>query len=645
MHHRPAVRPLLLALLTAGCQEYTVDKPEPVIPEPLPECEYTPPPTESRPINPLCDEVEPPAGGFTPVIKWSGGRNQSCTALPAVGDIDGDGMPEVIGNFVSGFLGIGLPGQSGDLVVLHGDTGREMWRKNADIGYGSAIALGNISGDPLPEILIVTAVKSGFVGFNGRYAVRAYDHEGTMLWQSEDFGNADFDYATAPVISDMNHDGTPEIVAGRVILNADGTTRGVGNGGHGSWGKLPGGISEGSIPAVVDIDLDGDEEVITGNTWYDIDGNTIWDDGGGGVLSNGRKGDGMVGIANLDDDPEGEVVISSYDSVRAIDTDGRLLWGPVTPAGANIVSPSAIADIDLDGRPEIIVAGGNQLIALNHDGTELWNVPVTDESGATGASIFDFEGDGVPEVVYIDEIQMMAMDGRTGAIKFYTDQHQSATMMDYPVVADVDADDHADIVVCHQGYGVALSVFEDEDNSWRPARRMWNQHAYSVTNIADDFSIPPSVPAPFTVHNTWHSAISEPVTATGAIFEGPVDVGAQILGFCAESCNGAPSVELFARLVNTSANNVDAGVISLSLYAYQDGSRILVDTEVTSADVGPGSTGGDVTFLVPRALAGNAQSWEVVADDIGGGIGIISECAEANNTATLSDPLCAAAQD
>ncbi|HMV67060.1 MAG TPA: VCBS repeat-containing protein, partial [Myxococcota bacterium] len=356
-------------------------------------------------------------------------------------------------------------------------------------------------------------------------------------------------------------------------------------------------------------------------------------------------GDGMIGIANLDDDPEGEVIVSSYNTVRALDTDGKRMWGPYTPTNANIVSPSAIGDIDLDGRPEIIVAGGNQLIALNHDGTELWSVPVQDESGATGASIFDFEGDGIPEVVYIDEIQMIAVDGRTGATKFYSDEHKSATMMDYPIVADVDGDDHAEIVVCHQGFGLALSVYGDEDDSWRPARPVWNQHAYSITNIADDFSIPPTVPPPFTVHNTWHAALSEPVTPTGAVFDGPVDVGAQLLGYCDVSCAADVPIEVFGRLVNVSPGVVPAGSLKMTLYAYEGTKKILVGTEETTADVASGTTGGDVSFLVPRDLAASADRFELVADDIGGGIGLVSECAEANNTAEIEGPLCAPWED
>ncbi|HMV66426.1 MAG TPA: hypothetical protein PKA64_06215, partial [Myxococcota bacterium] len=231
---------LITALaLVAGCQEYTVRKPPIEPPEPPPECAFEAPEPDPVPVNPLCDPVEEPPGGFRPIVEWSAGRNESCTALPAVGDLDGDGLPEVVANFVGGLLG-GTPGKPGDLVVINGQTGREKWRRNAEIGYGSAIALGNITGDPLPEIVVVTTVEKGFVGFAGRYAVRAYSNTGDKLWETESYGNDDFDYATAPIIADMDHDGSPEIIAGRVIFNADGTLRGRGRGGRGSWGVLPG---------------------------------------------------------------------------------------------------------------------------------------------------------------------------------------------------------------------------------------------------------------------------------------------------------------------------------------------------------------------------------------------------------------------
>jgi len=332
-------------------------------------------------------------------------------------------------------------------------------------------------------------------------------------------------------------------------------------------------------------------------------------------------------------------VFATSNKVRAQDTDGRVIWGPIEIPGGNITSPPAVADIDRDGQPEIIVAGGNTLFALNHDGTVLWQDAVEDLSGATGASIFDFEGDGIPEVVYIDEIQMIAYEGTTGRRKFYSDEHSSATMYDYPVIVDVDADDHAEILVCHDGFGVALTSFGDEDNSWRPARKVWNQHAYTVTNIADDLTVPATSPASWQAHNTWHSALTTFVDAGGGELEGPFDVSAEIVAYCETSCVSAV-VEVFARLVNLSPNALPANTVSLSLYAVEGTLRTLIGTETVPSEVASGTSDGVVTFLVPAALAASADGFEAVADDLGGGVGVLAECAEANNVGLWLGSLC-----
>jgi hypothetical protein len=97
---------------------------------------------------------------------------------------------------------------------------------------------------------------------------------------------------------------------------------------------------------------------------------------------------------------------------------------------------------------------------------------------------------------------------------------------------------------------------------------------------------------------------------------------------------------VWARLTNSSTSEIPAGLVSLSLYATMSGSRILVDTEPTTSDVPAGETGGDVMFTVPTDVAFGATGWEIVADDLGGGVGTLTECAEANNAARMTGPLC-----
>jgi hypothetical protein len=645
---RPRCSPHLLCLLLISCSDYKLayeenntpggddtaagsdDTDTPPVPE---ECESASWPAEAVGLSDQCP-VEP-KGGFTPIVEWESGAGYNCTALPVVADLDGDGLPEIIYNRTD-FLAVF--GGTGTLVALRGDGSGTLWQVEAGLGYGDAPAVADINDDGSPEIFIVREYEnpldifSGQLFGDGDYTVAMYDASGTEQWESEHFIAADFDYAATVAVSDMDHDGTPEVIVGRVILSStDGSTRGVGEYGRGSWGYDPLGFLtdtglEASVSAVTDIDLDGQEEVIVGDAIYAIDGTAKW------VDTSGTANDGMIAVANLDDDPEGEWVASTNNTVRAHDTDGSLLWGPVTITSGNILSVAGIADLDNDGYPEIVVAGGNELRCINHDGSTLWSTQAHDESGATGASIFDFEGDGELEVVYIDEMEMIAFEGATGVRKFYSNQHSSATMMDYPVIADVDADDHAEIVVCHDGYSSAISVYGDLDDSWASARTVWNQHAYSISNINDDLSVPTTATPGFTTHNTWHSGIA----GTGeAVLD---DLEIEIAEVCTDEC-GQGVVYVTVRLRNRGAESIGAG-LSVALYARIGGSNVLLTTTTSADPIDSGMSSAGVVLTVDADDLAGADALVAVIDDDGTGTGVIAECAEQNNDFTWSGDLC-----
>ncbi len=641
------MRPLLLPLLLIGCSDYKIsntddnlggdatataaaddigDSAAPAA------CEASTWPAEDIGFTDTCPAE--PKGGFTPIVEWDAGAGYNCTALPVVADLDGDGLPEILYNrtdFWSFF------GGTGTLVALHGDGSGTLWEAEGALGYGAAPAVADLDGDGSPEIVVVREYEnpidifSGSFGADGDYTAVLYDASGNELWESAHFIAGDFDYAAAPVISDMDHDGSPEIVIGRVILSADGSTRGVGEYGQGSWGYDPTGIFssgglEASISAVADIDLDGVEEVIVGDALYSPDGTALW------VDTSSTADDGMIAVANLDSDPEGEWVASTGNTVRAHDTDGSLLWGPVVIPSGNILSVAGIADLDGDGMPEIVVAGGNELICLNHDGSELWRAQAHDESGATGASIFDFEGDGELEVVYIDEVEMSAFEGATGQRKFYSSEHASATMMDYPVIADVDGDDHAEIVVCHGGYSTALSVYGDQDNSWAPARGLWNQHAYSINNINDDLTVPTTATPAFTDNNTWHAGVA----GTGeGLFH---DLEVEIVEVCTDECDEGV-VYVTIRMRNRGEQPVPAG-LSAALYAQTAGTNTLLATITAPADIPGGTSSEGLLLTVDGAALAGADALVAIVDDDGTGTGVIEECAEQNNDYTFSGPFC-----
>ncbi len=557
-----------------------------------------------------------PKGGFTPIEEWVGGSGYGCLSQPLVADLDADGNPEVILTLVN------LLGTKGWLTVLDGQTGVTKWQTSTDnFAYGSPPAVADIDHDGKGEIIAVREYQSGLLG-DGEYAVARFEDDGTETWESEHFTKYSFDWATAPTISDMNHDGTAEIVVGRVILTINGDTRGEGEYGRGSYGQAIS-ISESSVPAVVDLDLDGSEEIIVGDARYDLDGNAIWTDT--------SQEDAMIGVANLDDDPEGEIVAISYDTIRAVDTDGSIMWGPTEVPSANILATPAIGDLDDDGYPEIVTAGGNKLVVFNHDGTELWTASITDKSGASGASIFDFEGDGIPEVVYIDEVEMIAFEGTTGRIKFYDSDHASGTMFDYPTVADVDADGHAEILVCHNGMSYAVTAFGDADNSWAPVRKLWNQHAYSINNINDDLSVPVTATPAFTTHNTWHSAIA----LDGALPQ--LDLQSEVLDVCTDDCDEGV-VWVTARETSRGLEDVTVDT-TMTLYAEFESDLVPLDATLVPATLVSGWSSDAVVWEVDAAdLVGATAVWVYADDDSAGGA--VDECREDNNGFRFAGPFC-----
>ena len=132
-----------------------------------------------------------------------------------------------------------------------------------------------------------------------------------------------------------------------------------------------------------------------------------------------------------------------------------------------------------------------------------------DPSGIASSTAFDLLGRGIADAVYGDEAHLWVYDGATGALEMKGNR-SSGTLIEYPVVADVDNDGSADIVVVSNSGGSSggiytntVEVFQDAQKRWAPTRRIWNQHAYSVTNVNEDGTIPTHMTNSWTYVNTF----------------------------------------------------------------------------------------------------------------------------------------------
>ena len=387
-------------------------------------------------------------------------------STPIVADIDLDGVPEII--FLAGNGRTDIDETQMILRVIRGDTGADVWadttRRYDRVGH---LAVGNLDDDPELEIVVMYKLSPGTAG-----TLVAYEHDGTFKWESVALGGR----GGAPTIADLDGDGRAEVVFGNVLLNGQTGAR--------IWTGL--GTAGGYISVVADIDLDGAMEVVAGPTVYNRNGSVKWRAQG--------VSDGFTAVANLDDDPQLEIVIAGGNRLYVLEHDGSVKWS----LGGSFYGPPAIAKIDAnDAYPAILVAGCNILYAVNANGTVKWSNRISDGSCRTGSTVFDFEGDGLYEVVYRDERYLYVFRGSDGTQLFRANS-SAATWTESLTIADADADGSADIIVginrvhgtLPSGQDIGIQVWESATRSWLPTRRIWNQHAYSITNVNDDGSIP-----------------------------------------------------------------------------------------------------------------------------------------------------------
>ncbi len=602
-----------------------------------------------RTHDPECKE-----GSFSPdrfeqpVVRCQYTKAAALTT-PLVIDLDGDDQPEIL--FVS--YAVGAVG--GWLIALSGsDCTKEVFQIDANLSSRSQLAVGQLSDDPGPEI----------VGIDKLNRVVVFDHQGGLIAVAPEAahpGASPFNDG-GPAIADLDGKSPPEIIYGGMALRLEGAELKVlynhpVEGGH--WGTLS---------AVADVDLDGVPEVVVGNRIFD--GPTGIDETPTAVA--GWPG-GYPAIVQWDATPEPEVVLVSSQAqtpatIRIFNPKtGQLVFGPIT-FGQNFGGPPTVADFDGDGEPEVGVAGtvgyqvfdrecvADPLPPFCHSFGVRWLKPTRDRSsGSTGSSVFDFNGDGEAEVIYRDECWLRVYDGHTGKVRFAR-QVTSGTILELPVVADVDDDGHADLVVSSHELtdtcdsepelGLAASasgtrgilVLSDPHNRWAPSRTIWNQHTYHITNIDADGAIPAPEKNSWERHNSYRQNIQgeapEPSPA-------PDLTGGQAPALEPESC--AERWPLSARICNRGASDAPAGIVGTFYRSdpRQPGAKKICSATTTKA-LSPGQCEA-IRCDWPAPPEGSVDLW-FVADDDGqggeGGHGAVIECREQNNLLYLPRAAC-----
>ena len=374
----------------------------------------------------------PSTGALQPVLKWQWtgspvlSNSHQVMMAPAVMDLNNDGIPDVV--FVT------FPRSNnfgaGTLRAVSGDDGHELFTVTSHtLSSFAGVAVGDLDGDGHPEIVTVD------LGDGSGSRLLAFTHTGIFKWRSPlmprvpgatpALADIDQDGISEIVLGDkvFNHDGTlrwvggkgtgdnidrvgpislvanldltghAEIVAGNTTYRADGSVY---------WHRpeLPDGFN-----ALGNFDTDPYPEIVLVANGYvyllEHDGTVKW----GPVPLPGSRSANAGGpplVADVDGDGIPEIGVAGATFYTVLRADGSILWSrPVRDASSYVTGSSAF-DFDGDGTTEILY--GDELtlrIYRGSDGTVLWEPPSGNGTIYEYPLVVDVDGDGHADILKV----------------------------------------------------------------------------------------------------------------------------------------------------------------------------------------------------------------------------------------------------
>ncbi|MEC7984867.1 MAG: VCBS repeat-containing protein, partial [Myxococcota bacterium] len=462
--------------------------------------------------------------------------------------------------------------------------------------------------------------KVEVIAINDDKQVEAVDGAtGQTEWVSNAFLDNTYPHI---IVADIYADGEPEVIADNSLIN--GTT------GELIWQTYLPELFLGRMPAVGDINLDGRQEIIIGNRCLNPDGSIAWESSIMGDYGH------WAAILNYDGDIQGEVAMIGAGYLGFYDPDGTELYK--TNAGTGQPGPPCVADFDGDGTAEIAWASSSLFNMFELDGSIRWTASISDSSGLASCSGYDIDGDGAYEALFADENQFYIFDGSQGSVLFSQSGHASGTIFEYPIVADIDNDDSAEILISSNNFRqsnpngwAGVTVFGHVGEGWAKSGPTWNVHDFAVTNIYPDGGIPSSPEPPWLIHNVYRARPTEDAKA--------IDLFAEISDLCYAGCEENSIVRVAAELSNQGFSSIRED-IPLSLFRKDGSSLTFITQSLTEERIDAGQRGSSVEFETTYASIQGADALVVRADDWGSGFGVIDECDEWNNGIEFTPPPC-----
>jgi hypothetical protein len=495
----------------------------------------------------------PPCGQVSLGIQWTGTAETGTYSTLVAGDMDADGIPDIVTYRV----------ENPNIYIIDGATGATKVSIicPSDIAGGTAPAIADLDNDGFGELVIVA----------NDLRLRCYEHDGTLKYTSPTPVGWAFRFRYAvPNIADFDHDGWAEINIGNQVFNGQTGALLASGGPSRSAGEHPARVAiQYSFCSPVAMDVLPDNfcpdcaglEIVAGNQVLSVNLQT----GAVNPIVTAPPGysDGYTSVADFDRDGDLDAIVqgqrNGFNTVYCwdIQTSTVLRQYQLLNNWSEGASRVNIADLDGDGALDISFVSYPRLYALRNNFSLMWTNVTNDLSSITCSSVFDFCGDGSADVVYRGESKLQILNGATGQIT-WEDNCISATHIENPLVLDVDADGQTEIVIECSTNGTTWNgtvvAYEAVGTPGIASRQVWNQHAYFNTNINDDLSVPRIQQNPHIVGDSLrvNSFLNQ-------FFNPTFPAGDAVLGLQSVVCMG-DSLEISLTFCNTGDNALPANM-------------------------------------------------------------------------------------
>ncbi|MFZ1705107.1 MAG: gliding motility-associated C-terminal domain-containing protein [Saprospiraceae bacterium] len=442
---------------------------------------------------------------------------------PLLADMNNDCIPEIIMSSLNNFNSNPRITSGINIVLTEsGETLRNIQTAYYAWGGPTSYAVADVDSDGYPEIIIATADENANASALRRRLI-CYDAFGNVVWVSNTtYGNyaGGTQYGASPAFADFNQDGIPEVYIYNEVFNALNGVK-LTDGGYAGLGSVITSFNSYAYATTIAADLDdnpNDLELAAGYTIYQVNiqnttgltGNSMT---ASNILVDNQLRDGFTSIADINQDGKLDVIVSSQGNSSTsrlyvyslLSGSLTLLAQTAIPSPGNgccgtHVGPAFVGDIDGSKKPTIGICRPYTLLTYKYDGTtilkEFWRISTNDESGSTGMTMFDFNQDGIQEIVYRDENTLRIINGSNSPpVNLTTFPCISGTGLEYPIVGDIDFSGESKICVpCGQNdfRTGRIHIFGAPRNKqkWAPSRGIWNQYTYHVHNITNQLTVP-----------------------------------------------------------------------------------------------------------------------------------------------------------